>query len=49
MANLTTDGKVISSGPGYDGTLRSWRLMQHWLEVEMRVQWARVRNVRKGQ
>lgn len=47
MADLTPDGQVRTSGDGYSGTLRSWRLLQHWLEVEMRVNWARVRMVRK--
>lgn len=49
MAILTSDGKVVSSGPGWDGTLRSWQLFQRWLAQDMPNQRAAVRAVRRGQ
>lgn len=43
MAQLTPDGRVLSSGKGQNGMKRAWSLAQVWVQVDIKAKTDAVR------
>lgn len=48
MAQLTTDGKVVSSGKGERGMTRSWDRAAYWIRRDLPNMAARIKAARRG-